>query len=172
MIDLNDCEYLNIGCGKTRFENTINMDIADNKYTKVDIVGSVLSIPFPNERFKGIIFSHVLEHLDQEDHRKAILEIKRVLKVGGTAYIEVPDLMLACKYFVENFQGRRDYWYMCIYGRNLYGTDVHRSGITIDYLTDLLFSSGFGHLKWPKCDPTSAGIVVFAEKLSENNNDS
>jgi SAM-dependent methyltransferase len=157
--------YLNIGCGKVRYPNTINMDVVKNKFTQTDIVGSALDIPFEDDRFEGIIFSHVLEHLNNKQHQKAILEIRRVLKFGGTVYIEVPNFEMACKYFVDNYQGRRGYWYQCIYGRDNYGTDTHRSGITEDYLTDLLFSNGFGHLKWPICDPSVAALAVFAEKV-------
>ena len=160
-------EYINIGCGNTRFPNCINMDVADNKYTYVDVVGSVLDIPFSDERFKGVIFSHVLEHLCQNEHFKAMKEIRRVLKPNGTLYLEVPDLMLVCKYFIENFQGRRDYWNMCIYGRNLYGSDQHKSGITQEYLTDLLFTHGFGHLKWLDGNDKEPRLAVIAEKLEK-----
>lgn len=166
MVDQDTAEYLNIGCGNSRFPNCINMDVADNKYTFVDIVGSVLDIPFPDERFKGVIFSHVFEHLYQSEHNRALIEIRRVLKIGGSLYLECPDLMLACKYFNENFQGLRDYWYQCLYGRNLYGSDQHKSGVTEEYLTDLLFSHGFGHLKWSN-RIKDANLCVIAEKLEE-----
>lgn len=166
-MNLNECEYLNVGCGNVRFPNCCNMDIAKNKYTYVDIVGDVLNIPFPDERFKGVIFSHVLEHLYQKNHPRAIQEIRRVLKPEGSLYLEVPDLMLACKYFIENFQGRKEYWYLCIYGRNLYEGDTHKSGITQEYLTDLLFTYGFGHLNWKTRGDKEPALIVVAEKLEK-----
>jgi len=167
MINLDECEYLNVGCGNSRFPNCINMDIAKNKYTYVDVVGDVLNIPFPDKRFKGVIFSHVLEHLYQKKHYFAMQEIRRVLKPLGTLYLEVPDLMLVCKYFLENFQGRREYWYMCIYGRHLHEADTHKSGITQEYLTDLLFTHGFGHLKWKTRGDAEPVLIVVAEKLEK-----
>ena len=165
MNNLSDCEYINIGCGNVRIKNCVNMDVAKNRFTVVDVVGDVLSIPFPDERFKGAIFSHVLEHLCLEDHSKAMTEIRRVLKPEGRLYLEVPDLMLVCKYFIENFQGRRDYWLMCLYGRGLYANDQHKSGITQEYLTDLLFTYGFGRLRWMNGNDKEPRLAVIAKKL-------
>ena len=167
MDDFADREYISIGCGKVKYDNCVHMDIADNKFTDVDIVGDVRSIPFPEKRFKGAIFAHVLEHLDKRDHRRALFEIRRVLQDDGQVYIEVPDMLKACTFFVENFKGRRDYWYQCLYGRNDYSSDSHKSGITEQYLTDILFDCGFGKLKWLNLEKDEALIGVFATKLDE-----
>jgi SAM-dependent methyltransferase len=166
-MNLDEYEYLNIGCGNVRFPNCINMDIVDNVYTYVDIVGNVLNIPFPDKRFKGVIFCHVLEHLYQKDHFRAMQEIRRVLKPNGKLFLECPDLNLVCKYFLDNFQGRGDYWYMCIYGRCLHEGDAHKSGITQEYLTDLLFTHGFGHLNWKTRNDREPTLIVVAEKLEK-----
>ena len=159
--------YINIGCGTVRFEDCINMDIAQNPLVDLDVVGSVLAIPFGKEVFKGVIFSHVLEHLFKREHAKALYEIRRVLKPEGTVYIEVPDFTLATQYFLENRKGRRDYWYMCVYGREDYESDVHKSGITEQYLTDLLFDCGFTKLKWADIDKEEAILAVIATKAEE-----
>jgi predicted SAM-dependent methyltransferase len=166
--EINKCEYLNAGCGTVRYDDCVNMDVSDNNaFVDLDVVGDVLNIPFPNERFKGVIFSHVLEHLPKIQHKRAILEIRRVLKQNGKVYIEIPDLLSACEFFVENNTGRRDYWYQCIYGRNEYGSDQHLSGLTEQDLTDLLFDCGFGHLEWLDLDKGQALLAVMAYKLDE-----
>jgi SAM-dependent methyltransferase len=164
---LNTAEYLNAGCGLVRYDNCVNMDIADNPLVNIDIVGTVLDIPFRGERFKGVILSHVLEHLNKKDHVKCLSEIHRVLKPEGTVYIEVPDFIKALQFYLDNFQGRQDYWYMCIYGRDAYSSDVHRSGISEQYLTDLLFDCGFRHLKWVEINKDSALLAVTATKTDE-----
>jgi predicted SAM-dependent methyltransferase len=166
VVDLEKAEYLNVGSGKVRYPNCINLDISANRFTKPDIVGSVLDIPFPDERFKGVIFSHVLEHLFQVEHVRAMMEIWRVLKKDeGKLFLEVPDFLLACKYYYDNHQGRRDYWYQCIYGKKDYLSDVHKSGIDQVYLTDLLFTCGFGHLRWIDWLTEEPSLVVVAEKV-------
>ena len=42
----------------------------------------------PDETFDIIICNHVLEHVD--DYRMALKEIKRILKLGGRALLQVP----------------------------------------------------------------------------------
>lgn len=54
----------------------------------VDIKIDITNIPFENETFKLILCSHVLEHVN--DDRKALKELFRVLKPGGTALIIIP----------------------------------------------------------------------------------
>lgn len=166
-LNTNGKEYLNAGCGTVRFDNCINMDVAKSKLIDVDVVGSVLDIPFGDESFKGVIFSHVLEHLFKREHKKALMEIRRVLKKSGTLYLEVPDFNLAIEYFLKNHKGRSDYWYMCVYGREDYSSDVHKSGITEQYLTDLLFECGYGHLKWIDISKEEALLAVVATKLDD-----
>jgi predicted SAM-dependent methyltransferase len=164
---LETANYLNVGCGNTRFDDCINMDIADNPLVAIDIVGDVLNIPFPNDRFKGVIFSHVLEHLIKRDHTRALYEIRRVLKDHGTMYLEVPDFKKIVQFYLENYQGREEWWYDCIFGREYYQGDIHRAGITERYLTDLLFDCGFGNLKWSIVPNDNPYLAVVAEKLEE-----
>jgi ubiquinone/menaquinone biosynthesis C-methylase UbiE len=52
------------------------------------IRGSVYELPFADEMFDVVIISEVLEHLGEDD--KALREISRVLKRGGTLAASVP----------------------------------------------------------------------------------
>lgn len=49
---------------------------------------NVLDLPFSDETFDLVICNHVLEHID--DDCKAMRELYRVLKKGGTALLQVP----------------------------------------------------------------------------------
>lgn len=60
--------------GYTYPEGTINMDIT--------------RLEFPDATFDAVICSHVLEHV--HDDRLAMRELRRVLKPGGWAIIQVP----------------------------------------------------------------------------------
>ncbi len=54
-----------------------------------DVVrADVLDLPFESESFDLVIASHVLEHV--ADDRKAVAEIRRVLKIGGQAVLQTP----------------------------------------------------------------------------------
>jgi len=48
----------------------------------------ITALPFSNEQFDWVICNHVLEHI--EDDKKAMGEIYRVLKPGGSAVLQVP----------------------------------------------------------------------------------
>lgn len=169
MDTLEKVEYLNIGCGNSCIRNTINMDSSKNEWTFPDVVGNLLDIPFQEERFKGVILSHVLEHLPKHEHGKALLEIRRVLKPYGTLYLEVPDFVQVLKNYISNHLGKREYWYNAIFGRVLYADDRHLSGITEQYLTDLLFEYGFGDLKWKNSNADVAFLRVLAVKTEVSN---
>ena len=156
--------YLNAGCGNTRMHNAINMDIADNKCTAIDIEGSILDPPFPDEHFDGVVLSHVFEHLTQQEHDKCLGEIRRILKNGGKVYIETPDFDQVLKNYLENYRGNKEYWYMAIFGRRLYEGDAHKSGITHQYLADHLFRWCFGDLKWIESPRYLACLGVTATK--------
>ena len=48
----------------------------------------ITKIQFPDDTFDVILCSHVLEHID--DDRRAMLELRRVLRPGGWAILQVP----------------------------------------------------------------------------------
>lgn len=65
-------------------------DLFTEGYTYPDYVQNIdiLDIPFDDQSFDLILCNHVLEHI-QDDH-KAMSELKRVLKKGGQAILQVP----------------------------------------------------------------------------------
>src|SRR5262249_8316726 len=46
------------------------------------------ALPFPDAHFDAVIANHVLEHV--ADERRALAEIRRVLRAGGFAMLAVP----------------------------------------------------------------------------------
>lgn len=81
-----------LGCGplmigEHRGENETRLDII--KWPEVDIVRDIeKGLPFANKTFDKIIARHVLEHI--KDLVFVMMEIHRVLKIGGIIDIEVP----------------------------------------------------------------------------------
>ena len=61
---------------------------ADIAYRRADYVVDMTNIEFEDNSFDYIIANHVLEHI--EDEKKAISELKRVLKPNGTLIISFP----------------------------------------------------------------------------------
>ena len=156
--------YLNAGCGNIRYPDTINMDTSDSEYTDVDVVGSILDIPFEDGHFDGVICNHVLEHLPVTLHANAVKEFHRVTKMGGHLYIAVPDFVQCMQNYLDNYRGQKEYWYKTIYGRCLYEGDEHKAGIELSYLENLFFMFGYKNLKSEVTPKDTACISVLGEK--------
>ena len=115
---------LNVGCswpkGKYRSDEWTNFDIIKNE--RVDLVGSVLDIPLPTCSVEEIHCVHLLEHLTRDKYPKALAEMHRVLKIGGTLYVETPDFKGTVKNLSDAFE-RGDpesihVWTTSVYGKN------------------------------------------------------
>jgi SAM-dependent methyltransferase len=61
---------------------------ADIESPLADVKLDIQNMPFPEAEFDMVICNHVLEHVP--DDRKAIREVFRVLKSGGSAILQVP----------------------------------------------------------------------------------
>lgn len=94
---------LHLGCGSRLFEGYINVD---GEYMSGDPNVTIHDItkPFPiqDNSVDEILTVHVLEHL----HRNMLLpmfkEWHRMLKPGGCAAVEWPDLLKMCKEIVKD----------------------------------------------------------------------
>jgi SAM-dependent methyltransferase len=87
------------------FPNRTGLDIRPGP--GVDVVGTVYDLPFEDESFDIVLCMVVMEHL--EDPRKAISEMRRVLKQGGSIIVSVPFL-----FPIHDAPG--DYWRFTKYG--------------------------------------------------------
>lgn len=74
----------------TRFRKMDNLDYitTDLNSPLADVKADICNLPFQDNEFDFIICNHVLEHIP--DDTKAMKEIYRVLKPGGTAILQVP----------------------------------------------------------------------------------
>lgn len=83
--------FLNLGCGFKKLVGAewINVDAHD--VCRPDMVCDLNSFPYPwaDDSIDHIYISHVLEHIP--DWWMAFTECARILKVGGTIEIRVPD---------------------------------------------------------------------------------
>lgn len=92
---------LDCGCGSrtARYDNLVQLEIVD--YDNVDVLGVNQALPFKDETFHAVLSFDVLEHVD--DPFLAAREIIRVLKPGGTLYVDVP--------FMQNEHGYPEHYY-------------------------------------------------------------
>lgn len=117
----------------------------------VDYVGSCISLQqFGDNSIDEVYASHVLEHLGFRDELpKALREIWRVLKPGGTLKISVPDLERLCALFVNPQVPREEKFslMMHIFGAQEDEYDFHKVGLTWEFLCYFLNQAGFAQAR-------------------------
>lgn len=74
-----------------RFRNLPNLDYTttDLNSPLADVKADICDLPFEDEKFDFILCNHVLEHIP--DDKKAMQELYRILKPGGTAILQIPQ---------------------------------------------------------------------------------
>ena len=80
---------LNVGCGKVKFPDWVNIDIEPDADLVIDVTKG---LPFDDNSVDFIYCEHVLEHLTSDEGEKVLREFYRCLKVGGVLRIAMPDL--------------------------------------------------------------------------------
>jgi len=58
-------------------------------------------LPFPDGAFDVVYSSHVMEHLTPEDALQLLREARRVMRLGGTLRLAVPDLQGIARAYLE-----------------------------------------------------------------------
>jgi predicted SAM-dependent methyltransferase len=117
----------------------------------VDYVGSCTSLQqFADNTIDEVYASHVLEHLGFRDELpKALREIWRVLKPGGTLKISVPDFEILCSLFINPKIPKEQKFslMMHVFGAQEDNYDFHKVGLTRDFLCQFLKQAGFSGMK-------------------------
>lgn len=74
-----------------RFRKLNNLDYTttDLNSPLADVKADICDLPFENDSFDFILCNHVLEHIP--DDTKAMQELYRILKPGGTAILQIPQ---------------------------------------------------------------------------------
>ena len=86
---------LNIGSGwsggKYKKDEWINFDLVKLESTRINVQGNALQLPFQTNSIEEIHCVHLLEHLPRDQYPMVLREMHRVLKEGGSCYVETPD---------------------------------------------------------------------------------
>jgi len=91
---------VHLGCGRRVIPGFVNVDIAD--YDHIDHRHDIRTLPFfDDDRIDLIYAAHVLEYFDRVEVVTVLAEWRRVLKVGGTLRLAVPDFAAMVEVFRE-----------------------------------------------------------------------
>ncbi len=144
-----ECEHgpaklgLNVGSGQRRFTSThevmwINIDKITRPGHEPDLICDGAHIPRADGSVDYFVLHHVLEHFGCNDGVDLLAEAHRVLKLGGSLLVFVPDLRILADRWLRHELSTQ------IYMTNLYGAwmgdeaDRHKWGYDRDSLREFL----------------------------------
>ncbi len=158
---------LNLGCGNDLKDGYINIDRFNNT-GGVDLVCDILQLPFPNNSVDEIYLSHVFEHLPINKTYVGIDEWKRVLKVGGSIEIRIPDLENEVKLWLDKPDEEKWSELGRIFGSQSHEGNTHLCGFNPGSLKSFLESCD---LKVERCahNHTTYGLEIqsVSRKISD-----
>jgi SAM-dependent methyltransferase len=148
---------LNLGCGDKIIPGYINVDVADARNEQVpDVVCDIRQLTvFSSDTADEILSVHVIEHFWRWEAPGVLKEWVRVLRPGGRMIIECPNLISACRDFLEDPdrssgpgpEGQRTMW--VFYGDPAWRDPlmIHRWGYTPDSLGRLMAEAGLVNIR-------------------------
>ncbi len=148
---------LNLGCGDKILPGYINVDVAASRRgLKPDVLCDLHQLaPFENDSVDEILSVHVVEHFWRWEVVGILREWVRVLKPGGTMFLECPNLLAACHELLQNpdiatgpgQEGQRTMW--VFYGDPAWQDPlmIHRWGYSPRSLAQVMHEAGLVNLR-------------------------
>lgn len=150
---------LNLGCGDDIRPGYVNVD----KFPQNDSVvqADLPVLPFEDNSADEVVLSHVLEHFGYREGETLCREIVRVLRPGGVALIEVPDIQWCLAQFLGapepngytdpsydyNTDHRWGLFAQAIWGDQHHDGLYHKWGYTAHRLLRLMHHVGFSAIE-------------------------
>ena len=148
---------LNLGCGDKILPGYVNVDVVEARAgMRPDVICDLHDLaPFDADSADEILSVHVVEHFWRWEVRDIVREWVRVLKPGGRMIVECPNIVSACRTFLENPEqfsredqaGQRTMW--VFYGDPKWKDPlmIHRWGYTPESLKSLLAEVGLAEVR-------------------------
>jgi len=140
---------LNVCCGGRILPDWVNIDVVDTASKTPDILADARNIPLPNRCAEEIMCIHGFEHFYRFEVDDLINEWKRLLMIGGTLVLELPNLIKCCENILNDYKlagkhpDQAGLW--GLYGDPRSGNPYmnHRWGWTPQTLSEFLREHGF-----------------------------
>lgn len=155
-----------------RFRKLPNLDYTttDLNSPLADVKADICDLPFEENTYEFILCNHVLEHIP--DDTKAMQEIFRILKPGGTAILQIPqDLSREFTFQDDSITSQKER--AKIFGQydhvRVYGKDFFQKLRTIGFEVDEVnYSSGLTSAEINKYRLAKGEIIPVCTKPSFN----
>lgn len=102
---------LNLGAGNSKIPGFTSVDLYDDE---ADIKADICDLPFEDNSVDEIVAYQVIEHVPYNKSDQVFAEMYRVLKPGGTAVVETPDIDYVCAQILT--EGLTDKWIFNLVG--------------------------------------------------------
>jgi len=139
---------LHLGCGTKKLEGWINIDSVAACHP--DVVHDISqSLPYDDLTIDEVLAEDLLEHFDKYARFVVFYEWVRVLKIGGTVTLQVPDFKrILRKYFKFGYDNFVDF----LFGENMWESEF--------------YIGHFGNHKWGYSkDTLSAFVKLFGVEM-------
>jgi len=133
---------LNLGCGTSRIEGFINVDI-DASLSPEQCWDFTKSFPVDSNSVEVVTLYHVIEHISKANRDFILSEIHRVLQPEGLFIVSYPEFMKCVENWKNNVRGKRDFWEATLYGRQASVFDHHVTIMDTDQFCLQLVRHGF-----------------------------
>lgn len=112
---------LHLGCGTKKLEGWINIDSVPA--CQPDLIHDLTKpLPYQDESVEAVLAEDLLEHFDKYMRFIVFYEWVRVLKVGGTVTVQVPNFKkILLKFFKFGYDNFVDF----IFGENLWESRIY-----------------------------------------------
>jgi len=119
------CEYTGEG-------DNVALQTGTFDTSQIDIVSDITSIPMPDESFDAVMCTEVIEHVP--DPLKAVEELKRLLKKGGTLILTAPFTSLTHYAPYHFFTGFNKYFYLQYFQESFEIKELTANGTYFDVI--------------------------------------
>ncbi len=147
MADDSDPVRLHIGCGKRHIPGFVHVDIQE--FPHVDHVVQVQELSFAADGSVDLVYAcHVLEHFGRIAYMDVLREWYRVLKIGGTLRLAVPDFRACAKiYYERGLENGLSGLMGLICGGQRDEYDFHKMVFDEPFLSTALYAVGFSSVR-------------------------
>lgn len=166
---LTQLQKYNIGCGRTKLDGYVNVDI--NPGENVDVVCDIRTglLQFPTGESDEILCFHTIEHLERHVIPVVLHHFSRMLQIGGKLVLSFPDFAITSQYFLENKRGQKDFWEATIFGRGSFPHDEHKCALVSKDVIALLTNFGFKTTKQTfEPVPNECNTIIYATKIHDS----
>jgi len=136
---------INIGCGYDLKIGFLNIDL--NAHHQPDLVADCTRLEcLPTGYYQYILANDILEHIPRLKTRSTLREWSRLLNIGGTLELQIPDvigLLSLLKKPENQTLEKHEELLRCLFGTQCYNGDFHFIGFTEITIKSALLDAGF-----------------------------